>query len=56
MRLAGEQLDLVILEHDGGRTPPSVHERSVLATEYAQGAFDSDPQLKRQVEMALSQA
>lgn len=56
MRLAGEQLDLVILEHNGGRTPPSVHERSDLLIQYAQGAFDSDPQFKRQVEMALSQA
>ena len=55
MRLAGEVLDLIVITHNEGRTPPSVHERNHLIAQYAQGKFDADPQLKREVEVALSQ-
>ena len=54
MRFASEEL--VVINHNQGRTPPSIVERSTLTAEYLQGAFDSDPRLKQEVEAALTQA
>lgn len=53
MRFAAD--DFVVVTHNEGRTPPSTHAANLLVAQYAQGKFDSDPQLKREVEVALTE-